>query len=366
MRKDVGGQLEVFDGGVEGLFRYHRARRMLASCLLLPLLAGAMHAAHAGWIALLLLAHLRFGRSSAGYLADLAVHAGGGLSARSEKEKALLWEDIRHQLAGVALVLLTTTALLLASRQAGASAGEIRLGIAVQLCYAFMSCLCLGVRFSITDFLSARLKAASALLLIGSLCAIPLGFYEVGSGIKLAANAALLLLPPFLCLYWLAASARQSGLLQLAHGVCVAACATAFMSYAWVWKMPWFFFGFDHGGAWVERAPTAAMWLGAGLLLAYGAAASLALAFIRTERIKRGQFYANPGSLLRGSAIWWPGKHGRTLMTRWIRRHVVRAGKPFLGFARHWRRVRQVTLLGECPWPMALLSSAATLCLLHG
>ena len=365
--KESKQRLEVFDGGIEGLYRYYRARRMLVSCLLLPPLAGAMYATKIGWVALLLPILLLFNKSSAGYLSELSVYvAGGDLAEKSKREKALLWEDLKHQFAGMALVLLATTVFLLAWRQQdGAHAEGVRLRIATQVCYVFIFCLLLGLRCSVIDILTARRKTIAVVIFATISCSFWLGVAEIDFNTKMAANIALFLLPPALCTYWLVASSRQDDFLQLAHSACLAALVAVIVSYGPVWKLPWFYhFGFGKG-AWFEQAPSGAMWLGASLLLAYATATSLSMAFIRTERIRLGQFCSSPSSMLRGSSIWWPKKDGRIFILRWMRRHVARAGKPFLGTARHWKRVRRVTLLGERPWEVGALSSAATLYLLY-
>ncbi|MBF2735655.1 MAG: hypothetical protein ISN26_06235 [Betaproteobacteria bacterium AqS2] len=387
-KKESRYRLECYQDGVEGIFRYHRARRMLGSCLFLPPLAGAIYALDDPLLGLLLLPVLFFSKTSLHRMTDLAVYGmGGSWEDKSERARGLLREDVRHNLICIALVLAATTVLLALGRQGPRAAIEaVRLGEALQFSYVFLFGAILLLRLSLADIvtkLPRRLFAVWLTYYFGSFLLLYPSHEVPGSlfvpfaeeGVVLLSPAeyftlrlSLTVLPVLVCLLfllrWLADVRRRDDRLHATYLAANTAWVFLVFAHAFIWEMPMALFPVrEH---WFLREPTAGMWLGALLLLACAVVAGWTMAFMQSEKIRRGLCF-DPDAMYKTKRMWWPFRDRRPhFSTRWIRRRITQASKPLLGTPRHWKRVRRVRVLGERPWAVGLLSSLVTAYFLFG
>ena len=258
-------------------------------------------------------------------MVDLAVYAvGGGLEDKSKRTVALMWEDARHQVAGVFFVAMATASLLAWENFSGKSDVSIRPVTDVLFLYAFIFISSLAIQTPLVDFFAKKIRwwlgAASLMFMSSSLFMLYL--FDLGFVARLALTAAPFLLALLALLRWLADDQRRSDLFDLANRCCDFACWWSIIAAIFVWMRPVHLLEIFQ--QLTEYKPESGMWETFWPLLPFVIASNLGIAFMRKEKIRNGFLHSHPHLMKKES-----------LLPKGFRRQQARACKPLLGSARY-------------------------------
>ncbi|MBF2735693.1 MAG: hypothetical protein ISN26_06435 [Betaproteobacteria bacterium AqS2] len=329
---------ERFDGGVEGLLRYHRALHLLASCLLVPLAAAGVHSLWRlpgtgplpdGFILFCSLPSIWFASSSARSIAisNLIVYAtDGGPAEKSVRWRSALWRNIGFDLACCACF-----AVLLGMLHA--LAGELEPTIDLLVAESFLV-LALGLLPVMVANIADK-HSIGAQYYLGGMASYFFVYQEYSwkeEFILLPAALSLLLL--LIGLFTRRQPLRNYLLANAFEFIAVASFLIVLATVA----------NFSLGLDWNRVALLASV--------------SALCTFAFYERIRRGFFTTDP-EIIAKKMFGKQSPSERKMFGGQQKNHLHRLLNPLEGTPRRWQWVRLVLRLAPYAWLIALISTIA-------